>query len=343
MSFFSDPAIKKTFTVEPCLQLGSITTRKGLTGKINQENAVTLKCTQLEDDFILQRAGNYSFDRKGDNAVECDQHSLYDFRNVDPVELPLGDIKRQGGSDTDTIIECEIFKDRPTTNGTSDIDTCVALRQAKPTEKNGTLVSFSVALQASEVEAIVQSGILIPFLDTIVKYNTSGLSRQFARRILSAFDKDVTDPQELRKRAFMGLDEGQCAFPNPEDATEVPLGLLYGIIAAWVLSFIAFFCTIFLRRSIFYDMSDPLHWAQRTYRHIDEPIVGNPVVTSVYEHGERLMYVSSSTSNDDDILSRMANMRITWPWRRRRNAANDDNTSDVDVQPQSYFEQPQSV
>ncbi|PXF45258.1 hypothetical protein BWQ96_04957 [Gracilariopsis chorda] len=338
MSFFSDPAIEIKFRTDECLAVDRIDLREGFTGDTNDEDFILIRCIGIKKDGFLQRAGNFSLNPNTKARVRCGKHALYEYPNEDDLQFTLTNVTRTGGTDTDLVLECILptpaVGEKPPTERL-----CAAVRQLPPNSIGFTNVYLSAAVRESEVGPLVNQQVVIPFLETSVRYNTSGLSRNFARRLLRAYDKDVTDPMEIRKRVFMGIERRKCAFEHrKKDLTTVPLGLVYGIVAAWILSFLTFASTLLLRRSIFYDMSDPLHWAQRTYRHIDEPIVGNPVVTSVYEHGERLMYVSGSASNDDDLLSRMRNIRITWPWRRR----NRDNAPNVERQ-HSFVEQQANV
>ncbi|CAN8065215.1 unnamed protein product [Agarophyton chilense] len=136
---------------------------------------------------------------------------------------------------------------------------------------------------------------------------------------------NVNDPLELRRRILTSSENSECRFDVLEDATQVPRSLIIIAVITWALSFLAFFSTFLFKRQIFYDMGDPLHWAQRTHRNIDEPITSNPVVTSVYEHGERLMYVSSSSSEEFDFLRRVkTGLRERVMRRVHMNRSHDD-------------------
>ncbi|KAI0557522.1 hypothetical protein FGB62_292g04 [Gracilaria domingensis] len=288
LSSFSDPAFSREEQRRPCVAVDRLDVRNGSNYNINTDS-ILITCARVDGDAIFQRVGNRSL---SDTDVVCGDSDVYKSVGEGRVQTPID--ANQSQSCSDEGFGC-IFS-----------------------EISGREFRFSELLLEDEIEFLIADRTPITYLVTTLFFDIDKSQEgELGRRVINAFGDGVTDPQELRRRILLGTEDTICPFFLLNDATEVPLGLICVIVATWVLSVIAFVSTLLFRRQIFYDMGDPLHWAQRTFRHVDEPILENPVVTSVYEHGERLMYVSSASSEEYNFLRRVKTSLRDWLKRDR--------------------------
>ncbi|KAI0566295.1 hypothetical protein FGB62_10g02 [Gracilaria domingensis] len=283
MSFYSNPGFSPETEQRPCFAVDRYDVVDGQVPDVDAD-IVILTCLQIKGNQFIQHVGNRSTLSEDPAAPEpqlrCAESPLY--RHV-------GNGTQIATASANQTLRCD--------PGFG----CVY------TEIRGRELRVSEAFPEQVIDRVIPEQIPIKYQITFLFFDIDRSQEgELGERMLQAYGASVTDPLEQRRRMLTGSQRSTCPFLVSTEAiaTEVPLALICILVTTWGLSVVALLSTLLFKRHIFYDMGDPLHWAQRTFRHIDEPFSENPVVTSVYEHGERLMYVSSSSSDEYDFLKR---------------------------------------
>ncbi|PXF49605.1 hypothetical protein BWQ96_00675 [Gracilariopsis chorda] len=292
-SFYSDPDDKTELVRKNCTSLDALTVQQGLLNISTQTTVVGVKCIGINSTLFWQHAGNISDGRNignggniGDDEVfECEKKEVLYTANVERApDEPVPD---------EYVVGCV---------GTS----CVFVY------RSGNEVTFTDFVHSEDVSRVLNESITLPVWKTTISYNVTGLESAFATRAVDLLSQGVTDGFTLRRGVFAGSAITQCNFKTFSDATRVRKGFIYAIVIAWALSISAFVGSFAIRRRIFYDMSDPLHWAQKTIRDNDLSDTDNPVVTTVYENGSRALLVTRSSAPSEQESS------IGTLFRRKR-------------------------
>ncbi|PXF49608.1 hypothetical protein BWQ96_00678 [Gracilariopsis chorda] len=283
LSFYSDPAVKLTFQSQPCVAVETLTRRSGDPGTSLEEIGIVLSCVKTNESNIFLRVGNYSMETR---KVECAESATLMFTLEPHVSLPIGTAAAVSSENPfpDPLLKCA--------DGF-----CVVIQTASyQSSSSDTTVWFSDVFFADEVSMLQIDNSPIKFLNTTIfsAQNNTELLPKFAERLLQAYDENLNDPFELRRLMFLGSERDTCQFQRTSEATEVPPFIIVSVSTVWVISLAAYAMTLLLSRRVFYDISNPVHWAKRTYRRTDEPVHGDPSVSRVLENGHHVMYVSGS-------------------------------------------------
>ncbi|CAN8071427.1 unnamed protein product [Agarophyton chilense] len=279
-SYLSDPADRRTVSQQPCFALDSIILRPAPSGLALQEDFVSFKCVDFRGSSILLKPGNFSMEEE---RVKCSQAVVLEFdadSSKIPFEYPLEGSERSTLKNPapNPLLHC------------SEGD-CVVVRTNSSVES--TVIRLSLNFKEANLSELRKTRAKVPILVTKVFFNASDLMPQIADRALEAFRRNVNTPLELNRRIYMGSEETLCPFDrNLGAATQIPLSLIVVISITWLLSFLVWIVSFVLRTSVFYDISNPIHWAKRTKFSIGEEIRGDPRIYSVYEEGQFVVYVS---------------------------------------------------
>lgn len=267
-SFFSDPATRFKVERKNCTSLDALNVRDGLLNISMDATVIGVNCVRMNTTVFWQYAGNLS---DGED-YQCGEQMLY----ATNVSLPSEELVP-----VDSVSACVD-------------DNCVFVFT------DGDEVSFTIHFLPDALPVLPGSNTTALVWKTMVYYNFTGLEREFAKRAADMLRNGISDDFTIRRGVFAGTAEMQCDFKIPSDATTVRTAFIYAIAVAWALSVAAFLGSLAVRRLIFYDMSDPLHWAQKTLRDDDLSDIDNPVVTTVNEHGTRMLLVTRSSAPSDE-------------------------------------------
>lgn len=271
-SFFSDPALKRGEVIKSCISLDALPVRRGPFNISTRAAVVGINCIGTNTSLLWQRAGNIS----EDGEIKCGDEFLFSADiNHSPNE-PLPD---------EHVREC-VFD--------GEGDTCAFLYS------NGSEVTFTENVLDTDVEFVLDTKTPLRVWKTTVYYNTTGMESEFLRRSISLGLLGVSDQFVLRREVFAGVEETKCNFDVFSQATKIKEGFLYAIAVAWTLSIMAFIGSFAIRGRVFYDMSDPLDWARQTVKDEDSSGIDNPVVTTRYENGTRLVLVTRSSAPSEE-------------------------------------------
>ncbi|KAI0558981.1 hypothetical protein FGB62_174g010 [Gracilaria domingensis] len=176
-----------------------------------------------------------------------------------------------------------------------------------PNVSGSTTVRFSDVIYEEDLQYRWEE--VIPLLDTSLTFTADArrLFPQLASRFLVAIDEGINDPIELRRRVFLGSRTGECVFNLRREATSVPLPFLLAALGAWGLSALLGVLGFWLRASVQYDVSDPMHWATKTVRRDgnDAQDGGEPFVEGVWDNGHCVVYLSTSQVQKQSTLGRL--------------------------------------
>ena len=278
-SFLSNPDQIQRWNSEQCVSLGTVRDMKGDEAMFAQVNIVEDTCQTARNNFTFQKIGNIS-ERTG--QVQCSDPVYYTDINEQAVEgIPPRN---------ETVIECSSIY-------------CVLAFQVEDT------VYFAGAYFKENATKIINGEYSdnVSFLRTAILFNSTGLLSTFARRAAVAYNNTIIDEFEVRRRAFLGSTRQKCPFVvEVVEATNIPLICLCFIAASWFISVLLFgFTMIFVRRKIFYNVGDPLHWAQYTFRRTDEVVGKNPVIMYDVERGQEKLYVSKAIGKSAESVDSM--------------------------------------
>ncbi|PXF43235.1 hypothetical protein BWQ96_07008 [Gracilariopsis chorda] len=266
VSFFSDPVQLELFQSEPCVSVDNVLRLQGPQGEFREADFIEGKCQTLRGNFNYVRVGNVSL---SDGQVRCSKKAAYFYDIVSASEtkkLPVSTAE----------VSCKG-------------ETCVFVFE----QQNSTY--FSGAL-LPDIVAELRSGAVdteMAFLKTELLFDSSEMLPVFAGRAVDAFLEQVNDPFELRRRVFLGSAKKNCPFVEEViDGTSVPRQLLYSLLFAWIVALLFFVLCLVLRRKVFFDVGNPLHWAIQVQKRVDEAVKHDPVVTCATEDEALALYVS---------------------------------------------------
>ncbi|KAI0560544.1 hypothetical protein FGB62_110g14 [Gracilaria domingensis] len=159
--------------------------------------------------------------------------------------------------------------------------------------RRGSRVTFSGVRSPSELEKVKDDLKRIKLWSTYVLFDVAGRERELASKVVFHIARGETDEVELRRKVFTREGKGDCQFRTQIDATELSKGLLFVTALAWITSFLVFGVSLIFQWRIFFDMSNPLHWAQKAVVGEDFDGTGNAVASSVDADGQRFVILSS--------------------------------------------------
>lgn len=198
--------------------------------------------SRLDGSTLVQLQGNYSLET---NQTRCSEEVMYKF-----IPSNFTDINRK-----DAIEDAS-------TQGAHSLSFW----------KNDTKTLFLASLYPTRHTIV--SSFQANFFD-----NTLDLSKEIQLKIATHLSQlsiiCMTEEMEQRRLLFIGAAKRKCPFVASEiEATEIPLGVIILSIAVWVVSFVLFIVSLFWRKSILFDVSNPLHWAKHA-RHDPKEAHGN--------------------------------------------------------------------
>lgn len=267
VSFFSDPVQLERFKTEPCVRVDSVRKLQGPQGEFREADFLEGICQTLRGDLNYVLPGNVSLE---DGQVQCSKEPVYVYDLVSVSErkrLP-----------------------RATAEARCEGNVCVFVFQ----EEKQKSIYFSTALPPDFVEDLrsATDDPEMEFLKTELLFDTSELLPIFAGRAVDAFLAEVNDPYELRRRVFLGSAKVTCPFVEKVvDATSVPRELLFFLLVAWIVGLSFFLASLALRRKVFFDVGNPLHWATLVQKPVDEAVEHDPVVCCKTEDEALTLYV----------------------------------------------------
>ncbi|PXF43645.1 hypothetical protein BWQ96_06604 [Gracilariopsis chorda] len=145
--------------------------------------SILTTCASNRNGLITHFAGNFSLESF---SFVCDEEPVISYdKNAEPPSFPV--------TGKDVVCGDEL---------------CVFVFAT------GNQVFLSAAISPEEARILPSKpAISIPFLPTKVFYRFNGKLRQFAGRMVKAFEKDVTGSIDLRAMVFLGARSGSCPFP----------------------------------------------------------------------------------------------------------------------------------
>lgn len=272
LSLSSDPSKGELFEENECLRslVGSGEDDDGA-----EAEAIQFECTEVRGTNVIHRTGNFSLKTE---AVRCNEVGYYyEIRQRVRYKQSLGKPVRRC---TKGICAATIWRnDTPSTVSSSpDRGTLYISDQVSKTTENRRLL-------------------LMP--THIVSVDLSIVLGAVSKRASALYLSGITEEGELRRRALLGTAKENCLFVRKEvDITEVTTWALAFSVATWAASIIIFVITLFLRRKIFFDMGNPLHWATATRHDKARPYGPFPSV-SLDENGQGVIWVTEFSKNGD--------------------------------------------
>ncbi|PXF49626.1 hypothetical protein BWQ96_00504 [Gracilariopsis chorda] len=93
-----------------------------------------------------------------------------------------------------------------------------------------------------------------------------------AKQLLTLYTIGVSDEAEVRRRILTDGIRSQCSFDaETHEFTEIKLWAFILTVIIWAMCITFFLVMLFVRRGVFYDMSNALHWAEKTvYRQLED-------------------------------------------------------------------------
>lgn len=289
-SFFSDPVIVPTPVIAPCMRLDRFTKATGITNDFNRSYALQQDCFTSTTERFQQAGGSL---RLSDGLVQCDSTPLISYIIDESQEFSINE----------TVSTC------PQPDGLP----CMGVLWRPP------FFYFTGPYKVSSFQELSASGEKVEALVTrLENFDAAPFYPQITKRLSVLFKDQEGDPVTLRTNAFLGVRRTNCTFLEPGNGAQLPLAVLALIVGLWALSFGSFVATLFLRGKMFYDMSDPMHWATRTIRRHDGPVTADPVVTTEWQEGQPTIYVSSPSrgEEEDATLSRARSLRKRFSMRK---------------------------
>lgn len=259
---FSETTFTTIRTVEKCVK----TTGSSVKGEdLIEGEAILYNCLMVNGSDVLVRTGNYSVGR-GDILCEQDVVMQYTLGDFHTFRLDRA-VERCIETKTGTICSAAFFE-------------------------NGLLwIAAGYTDKGREPEIV--------FFPTRVSYDVKSRLGAVALRAAEVLALGVVEETELRRRILLRSTTAECVFARKgKEATETPLAVIVITGVAWGMSLLLVCLGIWCRkRSVgWYDMSDPLHWATRTWREIDDE-EGEVCVRGVWEGGKRRVYVSGAVGS----------------------------------------------
>lgn len=230
-SFFSDPVQIPVNVKAPCLHLDSFTRSKAYLLDFDTSASVELKCLTANKNSFNQGTGRF---RYSDNEVQCDKPIFsYHISGINMTKL------------TDFTFACN---DR----------LCSGVRFRTP------YIDFMEAFQLNDLDVLSQN-LIVPIIKThLGDFDANPFVQELAQRLVAVYSRDVSAPSQLRNFVLLGAQNTSCDFQELTDGVSIPVEMLFTVIVLWVVSLASFVLTLPLYRNVFYDMSEPLHWATRT-------------------------------------------------------------------------------
>lgn len=102
------------------------------------------------------------------------------------------------------------------------------------------------------------------------------------RRILRLYVEEITEEGEIRRLGFLSSEETQCDFVSETtDTSIIPTNIVIVTAVLWGMSFFSWIGVLGIRKKIYFDLSDPLHWAVRAVHDEEEAVGTDPLLHTV--------------------------------------------------------------
>lgn len=197
---------------------------------------IGISCIQVHRGEVHVQNGNYSLDNLD---VQCDAETIFSYK---PAELELLSPSSPG-----VIVHCDEV-----------LEGCAAVLLP---EENRLLVSqaFSTTWNFSEEIEFYPTQLHMSFGQDRLK--------SIPIQLLALFSIGVSDEGDVRRRILMDGVSSECLFDtDTREFTEIKFWAFVLTVVIWTVCIVFFVAMVCLRRSVFYDMSNALHWAKKTER-----------------------------------------------------------------------------
>eukprot|EP00178_Gracilaria_changii_P017640 TRINITY_DN502_c0_g1_i1.p3 TRINITY_DN502_c0_g1~~TRINITY_DN502_c0_g1_i1.p3 ORF type:complete len:354 (+),score=73.86 TRINITY_DN502_c0_g1_i1:8505-9566(+) len=276
VSNFSDPVRTPLLEQQRCVIVDAFNRQNGSQDLHPRVDAMESQCTLVDEHSFVQLAANVSIES---NAISCSDQPIFrlNFRWLaEPELLPAAG----------ATLVCER-------------QSCLLA------VKQGNLTYFSGVFPSELRQQATDAAFGTQFTATELFFDTAPFLRQIATRFLRAAShperglSPISDPYELRRRAFSGSSFARCEFELlAKDETLISTAVLALVLVVVALSVLCYLACFGFSKKRFSNLSDPMQWASRTFRageHQKESIK-NPVVTSA--NGEQgFMFIVSQDSD----------------------------------------------
>lgn len=277
-SFFSYPAITENEEVRPCISLQPGGEQTGFTNMSSLSSIILLECMEVNNSIVHQSAGDL-FRVNGELVAQC-SYPLYSFSvNMGRTKIPIP-------PEQSSVTKCE-------TSGM--YRACIVLYQ------NESTVSFTTLIKVEELALVIERKIPLDTWHTQVNFSIEGLESNFASRAIRMLRSASPNPVSLRREVFTVDGVGACKFRKLADATSVRFDIIYILVIISMGSLLAAISSCFFFSDLEFDISNPLHWADRTL--VSEHSMGaaDPEISYSDSCSSQFGVSSSRRSNPNDL------------------------------------------
>ncbi|CAN8074615.1 unnamed protein product [Agarophyton chilense] len=288
--FFVILEIFLVFSIRPCIATRSVrcvavdtSIRFDQGGPSQQAESAALKCLILNRGRFTQ----YNATKSASGRIRCGTKHLFHFRlrsttlftdplqdqqpTVDPKDLTISCSSKSPNSDED--------------------NTCLLVLESNKTIYMSDLLFPSPPSQLPDAQTF-------PFSATSISYDVSPKQIEFLGvRGANTLLDGIREPVQFRHRVFSGFSNETCEERDTNPLhTQVHPAMLAGLILVWVTPVLFYVVLCFAKplATSFFDMRDPMHWAERTCRTSKPALEKNVVVKLVEMNGEERVLVCAA-------------------------------------------------
>lgn len=133
------------------------------------------------------------------------------------------------------------------------------------------------------------------FLRTEINFNPALHLDLLMNKTMQAHTDDLLDEWDIRRRVFAGSENSTCEFTSQgKERTNIKTAIVTLTVILWIVSAILFISSLLFKRNSFYNISNPLDWANNTFRAMDNHETSVTHVRCVVEDGSRRVYATDA-------------------------------------------------